>query len=95
LLLFYRVFSELCGRNLTDSTIFLGIEVGLKFSLFAHWRWWWGRFERTVLTHYSCCWGPLWQHSSLLAHCSCSLGPLWKHITCTLQFLVVAPLKAR
>ena len=24
----------------------------------------WGRFERTVLTHYSCCWRPLRQHST-------------------------------
>jgi len=60
LLLFDRVLSELCGRNFNrHSTIFLGAEVGLKFSLFAHWRWWWGRFERIVLTHYSCCWRTL------------------------------------
>jgi len=24
---------------------FLGVEVGLKLSLFAHWRWWYGPFE--------------------------------------------------
>jgi len=35
-----------------------------SFSLFAHWRWLWGRFERTVLTHNSCCWRPLRQHST-------------------------------
>jgi len=35
-------------------------------------------FEGIVLTHYNCC-----------------LGHLWNHSTCTLQFLLVAPLKAR
>jgi len=91
----------------------------LSFSLFAHWRWLWGRFERTVrilyrfasplavrpneasdgfhtigdvmpltasahvvacattFTHYSCCWGTLWKHS-----------------TCTLQFPFGSPLQA-
>jgi len=33
--------------------------------------------------------------SIVLAHYSCCLGPLWKHITCTLQLLLVATLKAR
>jgi len=43
-----------------------GIEVGLKFffTVFAHWRWWWGRFERTVPTYYSCCWWPLWKQGT-------------------------------
>ena len=36
----------------------------MKLFLFVHWRWLWGRFERTVLTHYSCCWRPLRQHST-------------------------------
>jgi len=40
---------------------FLGIEVGLKLSLLIHWRWWWGPFERKVLTYYSCCWWSLWK----------------------------------
>ena len=66
-----------------------------SFCLFAHWRWWWGRFERMVLTHHSSCWGLIWQHSRLLAHYNCCLGPLWKHITYTLKLLLVATLKAR
>jgi len=36
----------------------LGIEVGLKHFLFAHWRWWWGPFGRKVLAYCICCWGP-------------------------------------
>jgi len=54
----------------------LGIEVGFKLFLFVHWRWWWGRFERTVLAHHSCCWWPL--DSIVLAHYNCCLGSLWK-----------------
>jgi len=33
--------------------------------------------------------------SIVLAYYNCCLGPLWKHITCTLQLLLVATLKAR
>jgi len=51
MLLFDRVFSELCGRNSNRySAILFGIELGLKlfFTVFARWIWWWGRFVRTV-----------------------------------------------
>jgi len=36
---------------------FLGIEVGLKLFLICSLGMVVGRFERTVLTHCSCCWG--------------------------------------
>ena len=76
----------------------VGLKLGLKvwsFSLIVHWSWWWGRFERTVLTHYSCCWRPLRQHST----CTLKLlfgSPLkayYLHITVLL--LLVATLNAR
>jgi len=34
---------------------FLGIKLVWSFSLFAHWRGWWGSFESILLTHYKCC----------------------------------------
>jgi len=37
--------------------------------------------------------GPF--ESKVLTHCNCCLGHLWNHSTCTLQFLLVGPLKAR
>jgi len=58
-----RCFQNFLEEILTHN--FLGIEVALKLSLFAHWRWCWGPFERKVLTHYSCCWGPLWKEGRL------------------------------
>jgi len=71
----------------------LGIEVGLKLFFICSlemvvgplWK------ESSLLTHYSCCWCPLWQ----LAHYSCCWWPLWKHGTCTLKLLLGAPVKAR
>jgi len=57
-----RAFSELFGRNFNPQ--FFGLEVGLKVFLFAHWRWWYGPFERKVLAHYSCCWWPLWKQGT-------------------------------
>jgi len=38
-------------------------------------------------------WGPF--DSMVLAHYNCCLGYLWMYITCTLQLLLVAALKAR
>jgi len=40
------------------------MEVGLKLFFICSLEMVLGRFERTVLTHYSSCWGPLWQHST-------------------------------
>jgi len=50
-------------------------------------------FKGMELAHYTCYWAPF--ESKLLTHYNCCVGPLWKHSTCTLQFLLVAPLKAR
>jgi len=45
---------------------FLGTEVGLKLFFVCSlemvvWSLW---KDSSLLTHYSCCWGPLWQHST-------------------------------
>ena len=63
-----------------------------NFSSFAHWRWWWGCFERKVLTHYNCCWGLLWQHSTYTLQLLL-VAPMQG--ICILKLLLGAPLKAR
>jgi len=57
--------------------------------------------ESRVLTHHSCCWGPLWKQSTyalqlllgpfetkILTHCSCCWWPLWKQSPFTLHLLL-------
>jgi len=66
-----------------------------------------GPFERKVLKHYNCRWvlfesmelyiiiavgGPF--ESKMLTHYNCCWRPLCKQSTCTLQWLLGAPLKA-
>ena len=66
-----------------------------------------GPFENKVLTHYNCCWWPLWTHgtwtlqwllwASLKAKkftLQLLLWPLWNQDNYTLQLLSGAPLKA-
>jgi len=74
---------------------FLGIEVGLKLFFICSlemvvWSLW---KDSSLLTHYSCCWGPF--DSIVLAHYNCCWWPLWKQGTCTLKLLLWAPLKSR
>jgi len=78
--------------------------------LFAHWRWWWGRFERKVAyLHITAAVGSPFDslhitiavggHSeSKVAYLYIKVaaeGPLGKQGTYTLQLLLVAPMKAR
>jgi len=52
-----------------------------------------GSFENKVLTHCSCCWGPLWKQDT----CTLQLvfGAPLKTLLCTFQLVFVVPLRAR
>jgi len=71
---------EILTHNLLD------IEVGLKLFFICSlemvvgslWK------EGSLLTHYNCCWGALWQ----LAYYNCCWWPLWKQGTSTLKLLL-------
>jgi len=81
--LFDKVFSELFERNFTPN--FLGIEVGLKLFFICTlemvvgplWK------HSSLLTHYSCCWWPLWKQDTytlklllkVLTHYKCCWDP--------------------
>jgi len=45
-----------------------------------------------LLTHYNCCWGPLWKQ--FLLHYNCCWGLLWKQGTYALRLLLGTPLEA-
>jgi len=92
LLLFDRAFSELFGRNFNpqsfryrswfEALLYLLIGDGGGVAVK-------GRYLHITVDvggHFE---------SILLAHYSCCWWPLWKQGTCTLQFLLGAPLKAR
>ena len=50
-------------------------------------------FESKLLTHYNCCWWPLWKQGTCTLQMR--VGSLWKQGTQTLQLLLGALLRAK
>ena len=93
-----NISSYLIGyfQNFLDEILthdFLGIEVGSKlifiFTLEMVGPLW---KHSSLLTHYSCCWWPLWKQGTYTI--KLLLGPFWKQGAYTLHMLLGTPLKA-